>query len=1602
MIQREGWREMEEVKKYILSQVANQTLNKEVAKKMLKELSQGNKAPSNDIAVIGMACRFPSANDPEAFWQLLKNGVNCVREFPDARFKDFESILRTPAYMEYMVGKDIKPEDVPNVHAKAGYLEEIDKFDAAFFGIPPKEATYMDPQHRQCLEVAWEAMEDAGYGGDSLKGSRTGIYIGKEGTNYSFYRHNSEADPMQLTGSWESLMVSRISHLFDFRAPCMVVDTACSAGLVSVHLAIQSLLSGDCDQVLAGGVNLSIEGEFNPQFQGGVSLKDVESEDGTIRTFDAKAKGTVWGEGVGFVLLKPVAQAIKDGDTIQAVIKASAINNDGASTSITAPRSETQESVIIDAWKKANIPPSTLTYVEAHGTGTVLGDPIELKALSNAFRQFTSKNQFCAIGSLKTNMGHLVASSGIASLIKVIKSIQHKEIAPTINFETPNPYVNFMESPVYVNDKLQPWETEGEPRRAAISSFGFSRTNCHMVVEEPTKLEQYEEQKDWYCFTISAKNRNVLKQYLEKYVTYLENAEWTLGNLCYTTNVGRGHYDHRIAILARSKEELRLKLQHLMSEEEKSGVFSGNFQIVSEKKKQLEDYEISKHRQGQLSEIANKRLLEYQNTAGIDDRYRLLEEICQLYVTGAQIEWQLYYQGERRRRIPAPVYPLERTRYWAPIKKTKVSQIGEESLHPLIEKKINETDERTIYKSIFRVDKQWVLKDHRIGSKAVLPGTSYIEMVRFAVNNQYSLRQFTVQQLTFLAPMIVDDDREVVTQLELHESQDGYRFYISSQTMDGEWIRHAEGVVKTTEAKESASSIKIEAFIENAESVIKVSIAESETGVFTFGPHWDSVRTQWKIGNESLGLLRLHDEFQDELSIYHLHPALLDNAVNLISQDTGETFLPFMYKQFNYYRPLTKEMYTHVRLKDNSKVNQEIMVYDIDLIDLEGNILASIRDYTVKRLKDLSALESGNSKHGSGLQLVWKKQQNYQIEIPKVPTSSRWGLVIHHTNRGKELLHSFAKNNIDVMPLYVSHDHDPGIKDHETYSASKVGIERLVKDAGKHDITGFIFAMDYTADYKNLLMTNIEDFRIQRKCGVDALFHLCQSIVSSKNKAIQHVKVLVRDAYAMDGLEEEIYPLSASTAGLAKVIGQEYKHLHVDILDGSTSVSMDAVVKECMVGKGYRGLRKSGVYVEELQPIRQIGQNSFEISEEGVYIITGGLGGIGLAIAEHLANKGKANIVLLGRRKLAISEDWERLSNDKSPAVRQLYKKLISLKSKLASLEYYSVNTMESEQVKQLGNDLLSKHNRINGIFHAAGVAGNGFLALKSEETFTEVLDPKLDGTMNLLQVLGNDSFLMLFSSIVSLIGGEGQGDYCAANAFLDSFSEAALRKGVHVSAANWPNWKDVGMTTEFNLGEDDSPFSFVRVEDAMNWLDYLLVNPEHRVIPSEINQKSFRNFQQNLPFLLSDGLGTNRRITTKDSQQEWKEAKINVTIKGISNPTNIQQKISETYAKILGLEEIDVFESFQDMGGNSLMTTQLLELLEQEFPGLVDISDIFSYPTVSELSEYIEGLLGESKVKDEEKTSSMVSQELEELIEKELEGTEFLDLISKELARGE
>ncbi|MGM9979479.1 MAG: SDR family NAD(P)-dependent oxidoreductase [Clostridium sp.] len=657
---------MESIYRYIIENIANNKIEKQTAYKLITMLK--NEEKNNDIAIIGMAGKFPMADSIGEFWENISQKIDMVTQLPEERKADIFN------YLSYL-GKD--EDDIK--FGEASYFKSIDKFDYKFFNISPKEASLIDPSHRFFLETSWHAIEDAGYSGERIKESNTGVFVGYySNIRDSYQRIINDIEPksisVSMSGNLSAMLPSRISYLLDLKGPSMVIDTACSSSLVAINVACKSILEGECDMALAGGVKINTMAVENANEKLG-----IESSDSKTRTFDEGSDGAGTGEGVAVVLLKRLKDAIRDKDNIHAVIKGSAINQDGSSISLTAPNPLAQTNVIEVAWKNAQINPETIDYIEVHGTGTNLGDPIEIQGIEGAFRKYTNKKQCCALSSVKSNMGHSFEAAGSINLIKAVMALKEKKIPPMINFNRPNKEILFKDSTVYVNTRLREWKKKDTPRRCGVSAFGFSGTNCHVVLEEAPEIEISNYNKELFIFTLSAKGLEELAELIKEYIKFLTNTKThNLMEICYTANTGRDQYPYRVAIIIKSIDELVKKLEYI----EKNGfenlddanIYYGYFNVINIDKDLLSKYTKEKnditHDEKISLDLCAKKYVEDNKKNIISGNLEMYESLCKLYINGATIKWDSIYE-EKINKVSLPVYPFKKTRCWIDIPRIK-------------------------------------------------------------------------------------------------------------------------------------------------------------------------------------------------------------------------------------------------------------------------------------------------------------------------------------------------------------------------------------------------------------------------------------------------------------------------------------------------------------------------------------------------------------------------------------------------------------------------------------------------------------------------------------------------------------------------------------------------------------------------------------------------------------------------------------------------------------------------------------------------------------------------------------------------------------------
>ena len=841
------------------------------------------------IAIIGIACRLPGGvDDLETLWTLLKEGKSAIGDLPPGRFS-------WPA--------GIEPDGAHRGIARGGFIADVDRFDAPFFRISPKEAECMDPQQRIVMELAWQALEDAGYAAQSLAGSPTSVYIGASGSDYARLLDQSGYDPTAHSGTGGSMAVlaNRISYFFDFHGPSLQIDTACSSSLVAVHEAMQSLRAGESTMALVGGVHLIAHPANSIIYYKAGML----SKDGRCKTFDQSANGYVRAEGAAMLLLKPAAQAIEDGDRIHAILRGSATNHGGLASGLTVPHPERQAKLLTAAWHAAGVAPESLTYVEAHGTGTSLGDPIEVQGLREAF----ADRGRCGIGSIKTNVGHLEAAAGLAGLLKVVASLQHRQLPPTLHCDVVNPHIELGQSLEIVRE-LRPWTARDGVRRAGVSSFGSGGTNAHVVLEEFVAPAARSGTVLPSLFVLSAKNDERLRAYVERILSWLSsNATCAFDDLIFTYQTGRQAMDERLAIVVSSTDELRQKLAAHLAGEPVPDLFRENVTRLPVATKTLMSGEAAEA----LRRIALKN--------------RDLRSLAVLWTSGVAIDWRSLY-GELPHRITVPAYPFARERHWIA------------RAHPLLDANLRTT---------FRRDDVF-LRDHVVDGHVILPGVAHLEMARAAAGDPVA----GFRDVFWGRPLLAGERSETacvrLTSNAFTIHRDGHPSFVFSQgTIEREsTVRAAQFDLDEIRSRLPVRKSKAETF----DHLTRLG--------FAYGPWFQ--RSEELHSGEREALVRMRMP-RDEWPASAWHPALMDTALRasfLIGLDQNalndHLRVPFSLGAARQFAPFPERCWAYARVAQLQKDGDPIT--DVSILDENGVEVFRFERFFAKRFQRATAVQA--------------------------------------------------------------------------------------------------------------------------------------------------------------------------------------------------------------------------------------------------------------------------------------------------------------------------------------------------------------------------------------------------------------------------------------------------------------------------------------------------------------------------------------------------------------------------------------------------------------------------------------------------------------------
>jgi len=1506
----------------------------------------------HDIAIVGMGGRFPGATNIEQLWQNLRNGVESISFFSD----------------QELISAGIDPSVLtnPNYVKAQGVIQGIDLFDAPFFGYSPREVEIMDPQQRLFLECAWEAIESAGYNSETYHG-RIGVYAGMSMNRYLEYIYScrglvESADGFQiLIGNDKDFLPTRVSYKLNLTGPSVAVQTACSTSLVAVHLACQSLLSGECDMALAGGISIGISPKAGYLFQEG----GIASPDGHCRAFDAQARGTVGGQGVGIVILKRLADALADGDCIRAVIKGSAINNDGSlKVGYTAPSVEGQAEVIAEALAVAGIDARTITYIETHGTGTAVGDPIEIAALTQAFRLGTEEKDFCAIGSIKTNIGHLDAAAGAAGLIKTVLALEHKALPPSLHFEQPNPLIDFANSPFYVNTTLSEWKEEANPRRAGVSSFGIGGTNAHIILEEAPPTYAMKTSRPWHLLTLSAKNDSALEAATDNLAAYLaQHPDMDLADVAYTLQIGRQAFDHRRVVICHDLHDAVNALRTL----DPTRIFSS----YQEQKKRSIVFMFP----GQGAQYVRMAAELYR----MEPAFRESIDLCSKLLTldlGFDLRTVLY---------PSDNQIEERG------EQLKQTWIAQPALFVI------EYALATLYMS-WGVQPQAMI-GHSIGeyAAACLSGVFCLEDALTLV----AARGHLMQELPGGAMLTVSlNEHDVFPFLGEH---------LSLAAVNGPALCVVSGPVEAIEALQqelAAQGIACRPLYTSHafHSTMMDPIIES------FANHVKKITLHTPripfVSNITGTWITATDATDPGYWAAHLRQTVrFADGLQELSKESGRVLLEVGPGQV---------LSTLARQQIESKNRQVVFSSTRHPQDQQSDVLFLLS--TVGRLWltgtqiDWPAYYINERRHRLPLptypferQCYWAQPQeqahdanNQYVSLRKRPDradwfyipswkrimplkllgqgeltleKTRWLVFADECGIGSQLVERLNQKGQDVVTVRVGIQYAVlGDRSYTIRPKHQVDYDTLLEELRTQNRIPDRIVHLWNVTPQGQVPSNSEHFEVLQEHGFYSVLSFMQALSKQNATDSRRIEIISSNVQEVTG-EEILCPEKATILGLSKVIPQEYSNItchsiDIEIAEPKTRqerklidqliVELTAPTSDSVIA--YRGNYR---WVQTFEPmlLDKAVKMRPRLKDKGVYLITGGLGSIGLVLAEHLARTVQAKLILIGRSSLPDRPDWQRwlMTHDDDDHVSRKIRQVQVLEELGAEVLLIEADVANIEQMQAAvarGDELFGT---INGVIHAAGIVGirstNSIQATRSDDC-EQQFRPKVHGLFVLNSVLQGRAldFCLLQSSLSSVLGGLGFAAYAAANTFMDAFAHKHNRDDTTLwISVNWDGWQLRAVREDSaTTGSTVAELAMTSAEGIEAFQYVLSMSAVSQVVVSTGDLQARINQWVKLQPLQETEQVRTRSPALLHSRPHVQNAYV-------APQNEIEQAIATIWRELLGINQIGIHDNFFELGGHSLVAVQLFSRLREAFLVELPLRSIFEKPTIAQLAEVAE-----------------------------------------------
>ncbi|HYN21944.1 MAG TPA: amino acid adenylation domain-containing protein [Thermoanaerobaculia bacterium] len=1483
------------------------------------------------IAIIGMSAHVSGARNVEQLWQNLVNKVESIRHFTD------EELLAA--------GNDPELIANPNYVKAQGIVGDVELFDAGFFGYNPRSAELTDPQHRVFLECAWEAMEIAGYDTDRYPG-RVGVFAGQSMNTYwlkNLYYHIdlvASVDSLAAAiGNDKDSITTEVSYRMNLRGPSVLVQSSSSTSLTAIHYACLSLLNHECDMAIAGGASVHVPEISGYMYQEG----GITDPEGHCRTFDADAKGFVSGHGGGAVILKRLSEALADGDNVLAVIKGSACNNDGSNkVSYMAPSVDGHADVIRMAQAAAGVTPDTITYVEAHGTGTLLGDPIEVAAFTQAFRTGTDKKQYCAIGSVKTNIGHLDTAAGVAGLMKTALCLHHKTLVPICHFERPNPKIDFESSPFYVSTELRPWDTpDGIPRRAGVSSLGMGGTNTHVILEEAPPQEPSGPSRPFQLLLLSAKTATALETLTHTLANHLrEHPDQPLADIAFTLQTGRKVFANRRFVVSESADDAALALQEMEPDRIVSGYREAGERSVAflfpGQGSQYPNMGLGLYASEPVFRDAVDRCCELlkEHLDGVDLREVLYpHEGADLEEAGERLRQTMFAQpalfvieyataqlflswgikpqalighsvGEYTAACLAGVFTLEDGLALV-AKRGKLVQslpsgamlavpLPEAEVLPLLA-----SHPAVSVGAINRIDMTVVSGAH----EAVAAFRKEMEEKRLDVRPVHTSHAFH----SAMMDPILDELRATVARVPRQAPRIPY---LSNVT--GTWIRPEEATSPDYWAAQLRGAVR---FTDNLGELMK----DPDRVLLEVGP-----------SNVLSTSARVHPAKQATHAILSTmrHPKEKHADAAFVLTALGRLWLAGADVDFNAF--WAGEKRRRVPLPTYPFERQR---YWVDPLQPE---LAG-RKRVSKDPADWYWVPS------------WKRTEKPGLDLHELAgkgngDATRWLLFTSPDGVGPHLERRLRELGADVTTV-VTGDGRLDPRREEDYAALVAGL----KASGK-------------LPSKVVHLWSTQDGSLEETLdrGYYSLVFLARALSTPEIPESEIDLLVVTSGVQEVTGDEELRPERATVLGPAKVIPREMPKIRVRSVDvpavlpsapGRLAAMVDGLLGELGPGRAdpviaYRGAHR---WVQVFEQVKLDAGNA-RLREGGVYLITGGLGGLGLAVAEHLAREYRAKLILLGRSGLG---EGDRMSR----RIHQV-KKLEELG---AEVVVESADSSDRERLREVKLRALARFGAIHGIFHAAGVPGMGLIQTKTREIAEGVFAPKVRGTLALAEVFADLplDFVVLFSSVTALLSQPGQSGYAAANGFLDAFARAErLRGGLPVVSVDWDAWQEVGMAVETEVPAE---FKAWREESLKKGLSPAQgVDALERVLRSSLVQVAVS--REDFQARVEESYASKSLEELAAQAVEVREIHARPVLGSayVAPRTELEAKIAALWQEILGIDQVGIHDNFFDLGGNSLVGLKVISRVKSELQADVTSVSLFEGPTVSSFAKLLQSASGE------------------------------------------